>query len=106
MKKEEKKFNVMMWDFNSDSLEQYDILPYFRECIAKTKKRKKDVKTIEEIREIVEKESMYRFWSRCEYEMIIHGWPKHKNDEKIDIHDQVMMNLDTIVELLYNEQKL
>lgn len=120
-----KKFNVLNWDFNRDMIYQYDVLPYFRECYAdkvksfkkvskrkwyakadeKTKKWYQVPETYEEFKKFIEDESRYQFWARCEYEMIIHGWPVRKNDYKIDIHEQVMMNLDIICEILWDEIK-
>lgn len=99
---EKKSFYVLMWDFNNDMIEHYDVLPYFRNRIDEQDK-KKSPKTIEEFKQFVKDESMYQFWSRCEYEMIIHGWPMKKNNYKIDVHEQIMMNLDIIAEVLYNE---
>lgn len=120
-----KKFNVLNWDFNRDMIYQYDVLPYFRECYIdkvkefkqvskrkwyakadeKTKKWYQVPETYEEFKKFIEDQSRYQFWARCEYEMIIHGWPVRKNDYKIDIHEQVMMNLDIICEILWNEIK-
>ena len=121
-KKENKKFNVLTWDFNGDKLEHYDVLPYFRDCYADRKKKAKGKRiqkilaenpgmkkyygvpvTLEEMKDFVMDESRYMFWSRCEWEMIVHGWPVRKNDYKIDVHEQVMMNLDTIAEILWEE---
>lgn len=97
-----KKFNVLCWDFNTDSLIHYDVLPYFRKCIEKTKVK---YKSLGDFKELIEKESRYNFWSRCEYEMICHGWPVNKNNYKIDVHEQVMMNIDVIAEILFEEYK-
>lgn len=117
MKRELKKFNVLIWNINRDTIEQYDVLPYFRERYRERAKRNiskkldsyseyyKIPKTKEEFTDFVKNESQYQFWSRCEYEMIIHGWPIKKNEYKIDIHEQIMMNIDIIVEILYNEMK-
>ena len=91
-----KKFNVLIWDFNSDCLKPYDILPYFRTECSKCK-------SIEELKNLIIQKSRYQFWSRCEYEMIIHGWPVHKNEYKLDVHEQIMMNIDVITDILYNE---
>ena len=123
MKKQ--KFNVLTWDFNRDMLEHYDILPYFRNCYAERKKKAKGKRiqkimeenpgmkkyygvpvTRDELKEFVMSESRYNYWARCEYEMIIHGWPVRKNDYKIDVHEQVMMNLDVIVDMLAKEFKI
>lgn len=122
-----KKFNVLFWNFNLDKLEHYDVLPYFRRCFeerskefkrfSKTKKYQKlseeakaewlkyhfVPKTFEEFKKFVESESRYMFWARCEYEMIVHGWPVKKDDYKLDIHEQIMMNIDIVAEILMNE---
>ena len=95
-----------------DELVYYDVLPYFRDCynnqIEKSKKYPKDdywviPKTREELKQFVEKKSSYQFWARCEYEMICHGWPVRQKDYKLDIHEQIMMNIDTIVDILSEE---
>lgn len=107
-----KQFNVLLWDFNTDTLIHYDVLPHFRNCYkerkAKSSKRQENKytkvpKTLDEFKEFVELESQYRFWSRCEYEMICQGWPKQKNEYKLDIHEQIMMNIDIVAEILYTE---
>ena len=93
-------FNVLRWDFNKDCLIYYDVLPYFRSCFSKEKKKPK---TKEELKEFIEKKSMYQFWARCEYEMICHGWPVKKNEYKLDIHTQIIMNIDIITDILAKE---
>ena len=97
-----KEFNVLKWNFNTDNIEHYDILPYLRECISKSKI---EIKNIDEFKKFIEKESRYMWDGRCEWEMICHGWPVRKNDYKLDVHEQVMMNIDIIAEILYNEYK-
>ncbi len=108
------KFNVLMWDFNSDKLVHYDVLPYLRnrykDRVENFKKYSKEdnkyifvPKTLDEFKKFVENESMYMFWSRCEYEMICHGWPAQKNDYKLDVYEQIMMNIDVIVNILFDE---
>ena len=113
-----KKFNVLRWDFNHDELIYYDVLPYFRnrykDRIKKSEKYKgtnendfneyfKVPETLGEFKKFIENESRYQFWSRCEYEMICHGWPQQKNDYKLDVHEQVMMNINIVADILYNE---
>ena len=96
-------FNVMLWDFKTDKLVPYDVMPYLRDCYKEKKKRKEQPKTLEEFKNFVEAESRYRYWARCEYEMICHGWPVKKNEHKLDIHEQVMMNVGIIAKMLYDE---
>ena len=119
-----KKFNILTWNFNNDKLEYYDVLPFFREEYKERKKKSKGKRmqklmakdpglkaafgvptTFDEVKEFVEDESRYMFWSRCEWEMIIHGWPVGDNDYKIDAHEQVMMNIDIIAGILLEEIK-
>ena len=99
-----KKFNVLFWEFNGDQLEHYDVLPYFRNCYKNTKKKDRPT-TLEDLKKFIEKESRYRYWAKCEYEIILHAWPPRKNEHKLDIHQQVMMNIDIITEILWEELK-
>lgn len=131
MKKELKKFFVITWDFNTDSInKKYDVLPYLRLCIKERKEKWKknqkskrfqknvesgliDKETIEkyykfpetfsEFKKFIQNEAQYQYWSRCEYEIICSGWPVQKNDYKLDVYEQIMMNLDTVCEILWNE---
>lgn len=97
-----KSFNVMNWDFNSDSLVQYDVLPYFRECYKELNKNKRPV-TVDEWKEFVKSKGMYQYWGRCEYEMIVTGWPQQKREIKIDVWQQIEMNIEVIVNILMEE---
>lgn len=100
------QFHVINWDFNRDCIEHYDVIPYLYSEIEKKRKREKIPKknlTFGWIKDCIESASRYMYWSRCQYECIIHGWPVRKNDHKMDIHEQIMMNLDNIAELVYND---
>ena len=94
MKRNIKPYKVISWDFNSDNIDYYDIMPFLIDSYKKIKKNKP--KTFDEIKEFIINESRYRFWSRCEYEVIITGWPKQKREVKIDIFNQIMENIDVI----------
>lgn len=108
---EKRKFYVLTWDFNKDNIEHYDVLPYFRDRLEeRIEKNENDEdeyfkvpKSFDEFKKFVEDESLYQFWSRCEYEMIVHGWPVKRNDYKIDVHEQIKMNLDVISGILFDE---
>lgn len=96
------QFNVLNWDINRNQLDTYDVLPYFRReyeaCPCKPS-------TKEEWKEFIRKEGKYRYWARCEYEVIISPWPPQKKDVsvKIDVWQQIENNLDLIVKLLMEE---
>ena len=118
----EKEFNVIIHNINTKEFESYNIIPYLLRCYKESKCKPK---TFDDFKEFITKNSMYQWWSRCEYEIILGPWPytsspserydkkgeddikawkehwkKHLNEcEKIDVHYQVMMNIDVITNL-------
>lgn len=100
MKNNFKSFHVIIFNFNTDNFEKYDIMPYLMDVYNNAKHRKEHPKTFEEFKQFVIDKSMYRYWARCEYEIIISDWPNKKTQRKIDIYYQIMMNIDNITEIL------
>ena len=118
-----KAFNVINFDFNNKTFESYNIIPYLLSCYNEEKNKPK---TFDEFKNFIKNKSMYRWWSRCEYEIILSPWPyvsspserydkkgeddieawkehwkKHLQEcKKIDVHYQVMMNIDVITTLV------
>lgn len=96
------QFNVLNYDINRQKFKAYDIMPYLIDCY---KKEKKKPKTFEEFKDFIEKQSLYMYWSRCEYEIILVDWPCQKVEEKWDVYDQIMMNIDVITDIVMKECK-
>lgn len=98
-------FNVIVFDINAKEFKTYDVLPYLvREY--KAKKKNDRPHTFDEFKAFVKKESTYQFWGRCEYEIILSDWPpsdKGECDRKVDVHWQIMNNIDIVTELLMME---
>lgn len=94
MKRNIRPYKVINWNFNQDNIEYYDIMPFLISSYKKIKKGKP--KTFDEIKEFIISETRCQFWSRCEYEVIVTGWPKQKKEIKIDIFDQIKENIDVI----------
>lgn len=92
-----KSFNVIWQDFNRQRFEAYDVMPYFVDEYHKVNNKPK---TFDEFKEFVKNESMYMFWGRCQYEIIICGWPNEDTQEKWDIHKQIMMNINIVTNIL------
>lgn len=92
-----KSFYVIWQNFNHQKFEPYDIMPYL---IDKYTESKKKPVSFEEFKSFIKVESMYQYWARCEYEIIICGWPNKETCEKWDIYKQIMMNIDIITEIL------
>ena len=95
-----KSFNVIIFDFNSRKFISYDVMPYFIDCYEKIKNDKDCPKTIEEFKEFIIQKSMYMYWSRCQYEVILVDWPNQKTNRKIDVHYQIMNNIDIVTDIL------
>lgn len=98
------KYNVIKWNINTDTLEIYDVIPYLYSEIEKKRKREKLKKgdvTCQWLKECIISSSQYMYWPRSQYECIISGFPVSKKEYKIDIHQQIMMNIDIITELIY-----
>lgn len=102
MKKNIIPFNTIIYNFNGRSFESYDVMPYFIRCYEDVKKNKYEnlPKTFEEFKEFVKSKSMYMYWARCEYEVILSDWPSSGKAKKIDIHWQLMMNHDLVTRIL------
>lgn len=121
-----KQFNVINFNFNAKKFVAYDVIPYFvREYherveqydtsileleAAKTEEEIEIAKsnldywripqTVGEFKKFIQNEARDQFWSRCEYEIILVDWPCQKTEEKWDVYDQIMMNLDIITQLV------
>ena len=97
------EFNVIVYDFNTKKFVPYNVFTYlereYKEYPPKDKS-KASLKTW-----ILEK-SRYMFWSRCEYEIVLTPWPPNeKISEKIDVFEQIEMNIDVITDMFYNKYK-
>lgn len=96
-------FNVINYNPNRDKMEYYDVMPYFRRCYENHTPKRTRPKTFEEFKGFILAKSMYMYWARCEYEIILKDWPNFGISEKWDVHKQVEMNIDVITELLMKE---
>lgn len=96
MKKNLIPFYVIVENVNTQHFEKYDVMPYLVECYKEAKKRKTKFTTYTECREFIDRVSKYQYWARCEYEVILTGWPNQDTHEKVDVYWQVMNNIDLV----------
>lgn len=103
MKKKIEPYYVLSWDFNHKNVEYYNIMTYLVDVFEEERQRKFRVfhpngepKTFEEFKEFILHSCRYQFWSRCEYEIVVSGFPPQDKDVKIDIYDQIEHNIDVI----------
>ena len=97
-----KSFNVIIYNINREKFEPYDIMDFF---VEEYKEEKNKPTTFDSFKKFIERKSMWMFWSRCEYEIILSDWPPYGVEEKWDIHRQIMMNIDIITEILMENVK-
>ena len=103
MKKEFKplSWKVKCFDYNKQIIEDYDILKYREDTI---KKMKKKCNTKEEFAEALRREMMWRYWSKCELELIIRltedgrvilsPWVGCRNPDEVEIDVNDITNFD------------
>lgn len=94
------EFYVLIWDFNQQKVKPYNIIPYFQREWKDENKSK--FNSFEDIKKFIDDKARYQFWARCEYEFIVEGWPTSRNRIKLDIYDQIKMNLDLITTVFIN----
>lgn len=122
-----KKYNVILWDINSRCIKWYDIMPFIQEQwdlatgvmkrkLRNAKKLKvRDLKKektyvmpsdFDSIKKFILEICQYQFWSRCEYEILVDGFPSFGEPEKIDVYDQIEQNIDVITSLFMKNNNL
>lgn len=94
------QFNVIVEDVNSKEFVSYDIMPYLIKC---WKEAKDKPQTFDEFKTFVKNRSRYQWWGRCEYEIVLKSWIGFSKEEKIDVHYQIMNNIDVVAKLLMGE---
>lgn len=90
------KYNVLVQDFNSRKFVPYDIFPYLTNMYNREEKKPEN---FEEFKRFIDSTARYQWWARCEYEIIVSGWPNTKDSAKIDVYYQILLNLDVITKL-------
>lgn len=96
------EWNVIYENMNSKEIKPFNVFKHssFYEDI---KKAYNEAKTLEEFEELVDREARYYFWCKCEYEVIVSGWPNEKTCDKIDIYTQLKWNWDRFIQYLEKE---
>ena len=58
------------------------------------------------LQERIRMELQYYFWSKCEWEVIVSGWPPNARikEEKIDVYGQVMLNFPAFFDYLMDHK--
>lgn len=99
-------WNVFVEDVNAGRITQYNIFThggFLRDCreALKVYPIDRDGFAAE-----VKHALMYFFWSKCEYETVLSGWPPSERTEsrKIDVYSQVCLNFEAFVDYLWSHR--
>ena len=100
-------WNVFCKSGNRERIETYNIFHhgYFLEDCVKAAKEHRDDFT--KFANDVESSLLYYFWGKCEWEIILSGWPPSDqfHNEKIDVFDQIRMNWQVFIRWLWDHRE-
>ena len=93
---------VYRYDFNKREIVPFDV---FRRADFKEDVEEIDIKNIsyKDFKNRLDRLTLYYFWSKCEWEIIICPWVGKADDIKIDVYDQLMLNWDKFVDDVWSE---
>lgn len=105
MPKQYNPFYVLLWDFNKKEIERFDIIEPLIAGLNEDKKKgyrvfcdNKKPETFDDYKKFILSYCRYRFWGKCEYEVVINGFPPFGESKKIDAFYQIEMNIDIITQ--------
>ena len=99
---------VYMYDFNAKEITTYNVLnENFIQDLYTQVRRKKIVDRLD-LRDYIVKYMRYHYWSKTEYEILIGDlFEKNiSNFDKIDVFNQVMLNIDKLIDYVNTELKI
>lgn len=103
MMTENLEWYVLIHDFNSDKIRQFNIFDSanFNKWLNVALKK---YETYEKFRENLKGALFYAFCGKAEYEIICKGLVSiNKNEFKVDVYDQVFPNLDILAKYILTE---
>lgn len=98
------EWNVFVHDINKRQMKIFNVFNHgrYRQEIIELLNRKDDY-TLEEFREKVKLSTMYYYWCKCEWEILIAPWVGNfdKESVKIDVYKQLEINWNHYIKYLW-----
>lgn len=96
------EWNVYYHDFNHQKITTYNVFNHgsFNQEINQLSQKNLNKSEFTEQLRII---TMYYFWSKTEWEVIVSPWVGKGDDEKIDVYDQLKLNWNKFVDYVWNE---
>jgi len=93
-------WNCFAWESNTDKLYWFNVLRDDLLDDIEKAYRKKRINNRVDFSNIVKSWAMHHYWSKCEWEVIIAGWPKYNNEYKMDVYEQLQNNWSIFIDYL------
>ena len=99
------EWNVYVDDFNKREIVIHNIFNHYS-FVEDLKKIIKKYTEKKEFSEQVRKILMYYYWSKCEWEIVLQGWPCRDDfkEEKIDVYDQIKLNWNRFIDYIWENK--
>lgn len=95
------KWNIYKTNIGTNKIEIFNIFDHYK-FSKSVEKLLKNCKDKNEFKGLLEKELIYYFWCKFEYEITISSFPyKKENEERIDIYSQIMNNYEIFVDYIW-----
>ena len=100
------EWNVYFGNFNRQCIETVNILGHSGTVkeIAEAYKKSGDNRAVfeDEVRRVLH----YYYWCKCEWEIILSGWPPSDRfkDAKVDVYSQIELNWDRFMDYLWDHR--
>ncbi len=106
MEKYNLSWKAFYHNFNARRIEEYNVLNdgFVNGLMERLPKKKSDI-TYEVFKEKLRAELLYRYWCKCEWEVVLSAFPPSKDGEekrKVDIYQQVMLNFEIFCKYAYD----
>lgn len=98
------EWNVLYYNSNAKRIEWFNVFQHnsFNKAV-KEIFNKQVWLSLDEFEDAIDKEAMYYFWRKAEYEIMISDWIGEKTKAKIDIYSQLKLNWNRFIDYLWNE---
>ena len=87
-------WNVYIGDFSTRQIKKHNVFNHWGFLDDCKKAARKYAKDRESFEKAIKSSLMYWYWSKTEWEILIHQWPSRNGDPdlKVDVYDQVEQN--------------
>lgn len=99
------EWNVYIEDWNNKTIIAHNVFNHYS-FMEDCRKIAKKYKERDEFEHQIRSSLMYYYWSKCEWEIILSGWPATDNfdEKKIDVYDQVAMNWNHFIDYVWENR--